>query len=177
MSEQPTQSGLRIGGTFHIECFDKDGNIKWVEDTHNLITNQGLNHILNVVLDAATQITAWYCALVETDTAAAAGMTYAVPVYTETTTYAPGTRPEYVEAASTAQSTTNSASKAVFTMNATKTLYGAALVGGGSAATTKGNTAGGGTLLCYAKFTASRAVVDTDVCNLTYTLSAADDGV
>lgn len=177
MSEQPIKSGLRIGGTFHIECVDKDGNLKWVEDTHNLITNEGLNHILNVVLDAATQITTWYCVISETNTTAAAAMTYAVPVYTETTAYAPGTRPEYVEAASVSQSTTNSASKAVFTCNATKTFYGAALVGGGAAATTKGNTAGGGTLLCYAKFTASRAVVDTDVCNLSYTLSAADDGV
>jgi hypothetical protein len=56
-------------------------------------------------------------------------------------------------------------------------MYGASLVGGGTGATTKGDAAGGGTLLCYAKFTASRAVYDNDIINLTYVISAADDGV
>ena len=167
---------VRFGGQFIAECF-RDGKLIWTEKTNNIITNEGLNHILNIVLHADTQITTWYCVLAESDTNAAAGMTYAVPVYTETTAYDEATRPAYVEAASIAQSTTNSANKAVFTISGTKTMYGAALVGGGSAANTKADTAGGGTLLCYAKFASSRAVVDDDVINLTYTLSAADDGV
>ena len=167
---------VRFGGQFIAECF-RDGKLIWTEKTSNIITNEGLNHILNIVLHADTQITTWYCVLAESDTNAAAGMTYAVPVYTETTAYDEATRPAYVEAASIAQSTTNSANKAVFTISGTKTMYGAALVGGGSAANTKADTAGGGTLLCYAKFASSRAVVDDDVINLTYTLSAADDGV
>jgi hypothetical protein len=171
------KEGARFGGRFEVECFDKYGNLKWREDVHNLVTNQGLNHILNCVLHDGTKITTWYCCLVETDTAAAAGMTYATPVYTECTTYDEGARPAYNEAESTSQSTTNSANKAQFTISATKTLYGASLVGGGSAPSTPGNTAGGGTLLCYAKFGSSRSVVDDDVCNLTYTVTATDDGV
>lgn len=169
--------GARFKGEFIVECFGEDGELKWVEKTHNIITDEGLNHILNVILHAGTQITTWYCTLVETNTTPIAGLTYAVPTYTESTSYDEATRPEYVEANSTAKSTTNSASKAVFTISATKTMYGASIVGGGSAATTKANTAGGGTLLCYALFSSSRSVVDNDVINLTYTLTSADDGV
>lgn len=164
----------RFKGVFEVECFRK-GKLLWREIVENLVTNEGLDAILDIMLHASTQITTWYCTLVETDTAPAAGMTYAVPVYTESSSYDEATRPEYVEAAASSQSTTNSANKAVFTISATKTMYGASLVGGGSDPTVKGNTAGGGTLLCYAKFAASRSVVDDDVINLTYTFSAADD--
>jgi len=171
-----TKSRAKLKGRFIVECFRK-GKLLWEEDVGNIITNEGLDAILDVMLHAATQITTWYCTLVETDTAPAAGMTYAVPVYTESTAYDEATRPAYVEAAASSQSITNSANKAVFTIDAAKTMYGASLVGGGGAPTTKADAAGGGTLLCYAKFAASRAVVDDDVINLTYTLSAADDGV
>lgn len=167
------QTGAKFAGQFIAECYRGDIPI-WIEKTHNTLTNEGLNHILNIILHADTQITTWYCTLVETDTTASTAMTYAVPVYTESTAYDEATRPAYVEAASTAQSTTNSASKAVFTISATKTMYGASLVGGGTAATTKANTAGGGTLLCYAKFATSRAVLDDDIINLTYTVTAAN---
>lgn len=168
-------SGAKFRGLFEVECFDKHGNLKWREKAHNIITNEGLDAILNIMLHASTQITTWYCCLVESNTTPAAGMTYATPTYTESTAYDESTRPEYVEAAASGQEITNSANKAVFTINATKTMYGASLVGGGSAPSTKGDTAGGGTLLCYAKFSQSRSVLDDDVINLTYTVSAADD--
>jgi len=169
-----TKGGAKFSGKFDVECY-RNGKLIWEEHPHNIITNQGLTHILNTQLAGGTAITTWYCTLVETDTAAAAGMTYAVPVYTESTSYDEATRPAYTETV-TDQTCTNSASKAVFTISATKTMYGASLVGGGSAPTTKGDAAGGGTLFCYAKFAASRAVVDNDVINLTYTVTAADDG-
>ena len=102
-------------------------------------------------------------------------MTYASPSYTETTSYDEGTRPAYNEAAASSQSTTNSANKAVFTISATKTMYGASLVGGGTNPTGKGDTTSGGTLLCYGKFGTSRAVIDSDVVNFTYTVTSADD--
>jgi len=151
--------------------------LKWTERVHNIVTDEGLDSVLDVYLHAATQITTWYCCMSESDTAAAANLTYAVPGYTETEAYDEATRPAYNEAASSSQSITNSANKAVFTMNATKTLYGASLVGGGTDGNTKGDAAGGGTLFCYSKFGSSRGVVDDDVVNLTYTVGAADDAV
>ena len=166
-----------VGGVFIIECYDRFGNFKWIEKTHNIVTNQGLDFLLNVLLHRSTQIDPWYCVLVETNTTATSAMTYAAPVYTETTAYSEVTRPEYAEAAASSQSITNSASKAAFTMNATKTLYGASLVGGGTDPTVKGNILGGGTLLCYAKFGASRVAESADIVYLTYTFSAADNGL
>src|SRR3989304_863724 len=143
------KSGVKLRGEFVFECRDKNGHLKWVERIHNIITNEELNHILNVEFHAATPITTWYMILVETDTTPAAGMTYATPVFTESQAYDETTRPEYVEAAASGLSITNSAHKAVFTINATKTMYGGALVGGGAAASPKGHTAGrGGTALC-----------------------------
>jgi len=171
-----TLGKIRLGGIFEVGCWDKFGKLKWREKASNLITNEGLDAILDIMLHAATQITTWYMAIFEDDHTPAAGDTYAVPGYTESTAYDEATRPEYEEAAASGQSITNSANKAVFTISATKTIYGAALVGGGSGATTKGDAAGGGTLLCAAKFSAARSVLDDDTLNITYTVSAADDG-
>jgi len=102
--------------------------------------------------------------------------TYAAPGYTETSNYTEATRQAYVEAAASSQSITNSANKATISPNASETVYGCGLVGGGSAATTKADTAGGGTLLCAVKFGTARAVADGDTLQITYTISAADDG-
>ncbi len=173
------KEGARLCGHIKIEVFDNAENMNLISESEcqNLITNEGLDHILNVILHGATQITTWYCVISESDTEPAAAMTYAVPSFTETTAYNEATRPEYVEAESTARSTTNEANKAEFTASAPKTLYGAGLVGGGSAATTKGNTDGGGTLFNYGEFAASQPVVDDNVVNLTITITSADDGV
>ncbi len=164
----------KLGGVFELECY-RDGKLLWTEKAPNIITNEGLNRILDVLLHGTTQTATWYCGLVESDTTADAGMTYDVPTFTESTSYDEAARPAYVEAAASSQSTTNSASKAVFTISATKTMYGAFL----TSVSTKGDHAAGAdnVLLCYAKFSSSRAVVDNDVINLTYTISAADDGV
>lgn len=175
--ESTIKSGAKFGGRFQIECRDKFGKLKWVEDVHNLIPDAAINAFLDILFHGSTQITAWYCVLFENDFTPDGDETYATPGYTETTAYDEATRPAYTEAAASSKSITNSANKAVFTISGSKTLYGAAIVGGGTAATTKGDTAGGGTLAACARFTSSRSVVDDDVCNLTYTLNGADDGV
>jgi hypothetical protein len=124
----------------------------------NYYTNEGAKHMLNVCFHAETQITPWYVVLSSSNTTAVRTMTYAVPVFTEfNADYTEATRPEYTEAAAaetaTTAYTTNTASKAEFTCNDTGTIYGAGLVGGGSAASTKGDAAGGGKLFNFSKFT------------------------
>lgn len=177
MDKEILQSKTRIGGLFKLECLDKNGRVKWVDEVHNLITNEGLDHLLDVLLHADTQVDPWYLAIFEDNHTPVAGDTYAVPGYTECTAYDEATRPAYVEAAASSQSVTNSASPGTFTINATKSVYGAALVGGGSAPGTKGDAAGGGTLLCAVSFSSVKNVESGDTLNVTYTLSAADDGV
>jgi hypothetical protein len=162
-----------VESIWDVECI-RDGKTIWTERNKNLCTDEGLNALLNIMFHAVTQITTWYIALFNTDTTILAAHTYAVPGYTESTAYDEATRPEYVEAASSAKSTTNSANKASFTMDASTTIYGAALVGGGTDADTPGDTAGGGCLYCASKFTAGKAVEALDVLKVTVTLTAAD---
>lgn len=145
------------------------------ERVHNLITNEGLDAWLDIMFHGDTQITTWYVVLFSTDTTILATHTYAVPGYTEVTTEVDeATRQAYTAAASSSQSITNSANKALYTFNTGATIYGAALVGGGASATTKGDAAGGGTEFAAAKFGAAKAVTDDDVLAVTVTISLAN---
>lgn len=152
----------------------RDGKLIQLGRDTNICTDEGLNALLDIMFHGATQIATWYCILFETDTTPAAGTTYAVPVFTECEAYSEGTRPEFVEAAASGKSLSNSANKASYSINATKTLYGGALVGGGTAASTKGDTAGGGTMYCAAPFTSAKSVESGDTFKLTVTLTSAD---
>jgi hypothetical protein len=146
---------------------------KWRDK--NIIPNESLDDILDVYFSDGTQKTTHYLLIYESDTSPAAGMTYAVPVFTESTAYTESTRPAWTEAGVSSQSITNSASKASFTMNASKTIYGAGMVCGGTDADTKGDTAGGGVLNHVAAFTSgSKAVENADVLKVTVTISASD---
>lgn len=169
------KDGLKLVSIWNVDCYGQDGVLKWSEENRNLVTNEGLDAILDIMFHGSTQITTWYIALFEDNHTPAAADTYATPGYTESTAYDEATRPAFVEAAASSQSITNSASKASFTMNATKTIYGAALVGGGTGGNTKGDTAGGGTLYCVSQFTSgSKAVESADVLKVTVTITAAD---
>jgi hypothetical protein len=153
----------------------RGGKLIDYERVHNLITDEGLNSWLNIMFNAGTQITTWYVVLFSTDTTILSTHTYAVPGYTEVTAKVDeATRVAFTEATSTAQSITNSASKALYTFNDSETIYGAALVGGGASATTKGDTAGGGTEFAAAKFAASKAVADDDILATTVTITLAN---
>jgi hypothetical protein len=114
-------------------------------------------------------VSPWYVGVFEgnyTPLAADTGTTFPTDA-TECTAYDEAARVEYVEAASTAQSITNSADRAVFTFNATKTIYGAFLI----SAATKGAT--GGTLFCASQFASPRSVAATDELHIAYTVNGA----
>lgn len=167
------KSIIPIGTWWNFEHY-RNGNLIDQWEQKNVNTTEGINSLLNIYFHGATQITTWYMALFEDDYTPLITDTYAVPGYTECTAYDEATRPEYVEAEATARVTTNVVSKATFTISATKTIYGASLVGGGSAATTKGDTAGGGVLFCASKFGTSKSVVDNDVLMAYCTITIAD---
>ena len=172
-------SGVGIGSVWDWECYNKEGKLKWKESVHNTVMQKGLVTTLDCLFHGQTPPATWYVGLFESNTAMTAGTaTYAAPGYTECTAYDEGTRGEFVEsAASTAgtSSLSNSASKASFTMNDTKTIYGGFLVGGtcGTFCATKNDTAAtGGILYCASKFTVSKDVVNDDVVKLTVTVQA-----
>uniref|UniRef100_A0A6M3KMU3 Uncharacterized protein n=1 Tax=viral metagenome TaxID=1070528 RepID=A0A6M3KMU3_9ZZZZ len=167
------QFKVKLGTWWEFEHIRKGLSIdKWEQG--NVCTAQGLNHMLDVVFHAVTAIATWYIGIFEDNVTPSDGTTYAVPVFTECSAYTEAARVAYVEAAAGSKSITNSASKATFTMNGTKTIYGAALFGGGTDPTVISNTAGGGTIFAASKFALSKSVVATDVLLVTCTITLAD---
>ena len=161
-------NALRVGGIFEADCYDKDGNLKWSDVAKNIVVNAGLNHILDVQFHGTTQVDPWYVGLKLTGTAASVDTLATHSGWTEATGYT-GNRKAYVEAAASGKSITNSANKASYSIGATATIAGA-FVASVSAGTS-------GILFCAANFTSARAVENGDTLEVTYTISAADDGV
>lgn len=159
---------LRMGGIFHIDHM-RDGALLDRMECPNLVVNEGLDHVLNTVFHGGTQIATWYLGLFEgnyTPIATVTGATIAAAA-TESTAYTESQRQEYNEAASSAQSITNSANKATFTMNANKTIYGAFLASNA----TKSSTSG--VLFSAARFSTAKVVAPDDQLLLTYTFNAS----
>ena len=138
---------IRVGALWTWERLSKFGKVLDVQKAFNTVPNQGLNHILDVAFHAATQIDPWYCLLWSSDYTPLAADTYAVPGYTEFQAYNEANRVEFKESAAAAGVLSNAGSRAIFTMTVESMIYGSAMVGGGGAASTKADTAGGGTLV------------------------------
>lgn len=164
---------IKIGTWWEYELIRQGQLIdRW--ENGNVTTDEGLNFMLDVMFHGATAVATWYIGIFESNTTPAVGSTYAVPVFIECSAYTEAARVAYVEAAAGSKSITNSANKATFTINDTKTIYGAALFGGGTAPTVISDTAGGGTIFAASKFALSKSVVATDVLLVTCTITLAD---
>lgn len=153
----------------------RDGKLidEWVDK--NICMDEGLISVLDVYFSKATQITDWYILIYNTNTTPATGMNYATKVFTESTHYSEANRPAWQEGGGGAKSITNTANKASFTMSTAESVYGAGLVGGGSAAPTKGDSAGGGILYNVSDFSGgSKSVASDDVLKVTVALTIAD---
>lgn len=172
-----TQSGesAKATGKYTVECFDKDGNLKWKAETPNLVVNVGLQYMAGAALTSTTQITTWYLGLYgagASNTPAATDTMSSHIGWTENTTYSNANRPTATFVAATNANpsvVTNSASPATFNINGTATIGGAFL----TSSNTKGGTTG--TLFSAADFQSpgDRSVVNGDTLNVTYTFSLA----
>lgn len=161
-------------GRFLMECYDKDGILKWSAEESNLVVNVGLQYMAGTALTSTTQITTWYVGLYgagASNTPAAGDTMSSHAGWTEVTPYT-GARPTATFTAATNANpsvVTNSASPASFAITSTQTVGGAFLV--------SNSTAGGstGTLFSAADFQSpgDRAVVSGDTLNVTYTFSLA----
>lgn len=160
---------LGIFSIWDLECYRKGVRV-WDASYHNVMTTEGRNGMLNATFAGGTQITSWYILLFESETSPDVDTTYATPVFTECTAYSESTRSLYVPATPASGLITNAASKGTFTFTADKTIYGGALVGGGTAASTKGNVAGGGTLMCAAQFSDTKQALVDDILRVTVSI-------
>lgn len=159
-----------LEGRWEAVCYRR-GNIVWVDHAKNIITNAGLDHLLDVTLSGGTQDTAWWVGLVDNSgfTSFAAGDTMASHAgWTEFTTYT-GDRKAWTDGGVSGQSVDNSASKASFAITGTATLKGAFL--------SAEESLNSGVLFAEVAFSATRDVQNGDTLEVTYTITAADDGV
>lgn len=171
----PTKAGilmpaqaLQVGGVFHGTII-RDGKVIEEFEDCNLVVNEGLNALNDIVFDAGTQITAWFLGVFEANYTPVSTVTAATiaAAATECTAYASATRPAYVPAASSAQVTTNAASRASFVFNATKTIYGGFLVSNAAKSSTAGK------LFAAAAFASPKSVVSGDELLLTYQFTSS----
>jgi hypothetical protein len=154
-------SNLIIGGAFDISV---NGDAPTLAE--NTFTTEGLNYLLDVAFGGATQSTPWYVALFSGPATPAIGWT-AASWATEFQGYSESVRQTYTETTAASGSINNTAAKATFTINASGTLYGGALM----SSSVKGGSAG--KLAAAGLFAATRAVVSTDSVALGYTLTIA----
>ena len=164
-------ASMMAGGVYHVQCFDKDGNLKWEDKAHNLVVNQGLKDMNDKYFSGAAYTAAWYLGLVTgpgSGTTFAAGDTLASHAgWTEFTNYSGNRGAVTFGAATTADpSVITNPSPVQFTITgAGGTVAGAFL---SSVAT---GTAG--ILFSESDFQSpgDRAVVAGDVLNVTYQFS------
>ena len=162
----------RIKGLWDVECYDSEGKLRWVEKIENLITNEGLDHLLDITLSGGTQITTWYVGLTDDSPTIAAADTMASHAgWAEATGYSESVRQTWSDGGVSSQSVDNSASKATFSINATDSIGGAFLV---SNSTKSGTT---GILYAVGAFSGgNRSVESGDSLLITATFTMADDG-
>ena len=139
----------------------------------NLTTTEGRTHMLNTEFHGGAAEATWYIMLFESDSTPLESWTYdllADSLVTECTAYDEANRVAYNEAEAAAASMTNSANKATFTMNDTKTIYGACLV----SLNTKSDHTAGDYVYSAGTFGTAASVESGDVLKITLVLSLSD---
>jgi hypothetical protein len=164
------RAAKQLENRWHVECHDKDGLLKWVEEFDNLVTTAGLNDSLDKHLKGSNYTAAWYVGLTSATPTVAAGDTMASHAgWTEVAAYDEAVRQTLTLGSVAAGSVDNTASKAVFTISTNGTAVGGAFVA--SVSTKSDNT---GTLYGGGAFTGgNKTLSDGDTLTVTVTLTAA----
>ena len=172
VARQGSDERIKAGGVFHFQCFDKDGNLKWEESTHNLVVNTGLQTMNTQFFKGSAYTAAWYLGLIAgpgSGTSYSGSDTLASHAgWTEFTNYSGSRKGVTFGTATTADPSVidNSASVSQFTISG-----GGGTVAGAFLCTVDSGTSG--TLFSEADFQSpgDRVVVAGDTLNVTYTFS------
>lgn len=137
----------------------------WEEEFNNIVVTTGLNKLLDATFKTGLTTPAWYVGFKGTGSMLAADTMASHSGWAELTPYSDSNRPTFTPGSISAGAVDNSASKAVFNINSSSTIYGCFLVDNNTKGGTTGTLYGGG------DFGSSRAVVNGDVLNVTLTLT------
>ena len=163
---------IQPGGYYVVECHGADGQLKWKDDIHNLVTTVGKNLTADTILGNSAA-GAVVMGLKGTGTAAAGDTQASHAGWLEVglanaPTYSGNRKTPTFSAAAAGVKSTSSA--VVFSMTGSGTVAGCFINIGGSA--TKDNTTG--TLFSAGDFTAgSKTVTSGDTLSVTYQLTVA----
>lgn len=143
---------------------------------HNLIVNEGLNHVLNVELNALSALAVWLLTGFSDNVTPIAAHDYAVPGTTEITTtdVAEAIRETFNANAASGQSLDNVAGPvAQYTADQAFTFYGAQLVAGSTAF---GDVTDDAVhiLFCSSLLSPAVAMVTLATIDITYTIASSD---
>lgn len=160
-------SELLFKNPVKVQCFDKDGVLKWEEECFNGIVDEGLEALLDAYFNAGTQPANFYIGLIDNATFSAfagADTMSSHAGWDEDTTYSEATRPEWAPGAAASRAVTN-ATTVDFSINGTTAIYGIFI----STNNTKSGTTG--VLWATAAFSSVASVENGDTLKVTYTVS------
>lgn len=162
-------SGVMAFGSFEVENLTRGGK----SVAHNLVTTQGLNHILDVVLGSTSAISTWYLAPFAGNATPAAGWTAANfdSNSTEFTNYTEAVRQTFSPGSASGGVIGNLSSRAEITIGTPgqDTIYGVGLL------SASGKEATTGVLLSAARLASARTgLLEDDVIAIGYTLTLTD---
>ena len=173
--------GMGVEGWYHVECRDKDGNLKWTDEFPNLVVAVGKQLMLDTFLKGSSySVIGPYLGLIGNTFTAAASDTMASHTWTEFTAYTVGGSAvrgtaSFGSATSTGSTpsnvTSSTASAITYTITGSGgTVYGCFLVLGTGAVNTQGSTAG--TLYSEGLFGTAKATTAGDTVSVTYSTTA-----
>lgn len=155
-------SVLGPGLQYNVTITHPNGDVEDFTD-FNLLPQEGVSHIAGLIRGSAAPIANWYVGVFENNYVPTSAITAAdlQTIVGESVAYDETLRPTWVNTYDNVSLISNAASKAVFTFNATKRIYGAFIV---SASGKGGNT---GLLLSIARFTTARDLEAGSVISIT----------
>lgn len=173
-----------IEGYYHVECRDKDGNLKWEESFPNLVNAVGKELMLDTLLSTSGTYTTVgpFLGLISgaSPTFAASDTMLSHGGWTEFTNYTVGGSPVRGTAVFSASSSSGSSPSNVTTCSASAITYtitggggtvgGCFLVTGSGASSTQGNTSG--TLYSAGAFGTAKITTAGDTVSVTYSTTA-----
>jgi hypothetical protein len=168
----PTMAeSFRAAGRFLVQCYDKNGLLKWQDLTHNLVVNQGLQDMNTQYFKGSVYTAAFYLGLITGPGAGvtlAAADTLASKAWTEFTNYS-GARPAVTFGTATTADPSvlnNSGAPSQFSITGA-----GGVVGGAFLCTVSSGTSG----ILFSENTfnspGDRTVVSGDTLNVTYEFS------
>jgi len=154
---------------YDIEIRDPDGNLIAQDTFYNLVVTEGLNHSIDTQFNGSAYTASWYVGITGGTPSFAAGDTMSSHAgWTEVTAYDETARQTLTLSSASSGSADNSASKAVFTINANGTTVGGAFI---VTDNTKGGTTG--TLYGGGAFTQGNQTIGSgSTVTVTVTISA-----